>query len=281
LRSVGTVRDARKWPQRDRRKDPKKLDHINFKLLSPYTIQKMINGRALLLKLKAAAGPTSDYFIYHSVKIPNYALERGITLYQLGIDKYIGNCLIKRLENRPLGSLDELRAALRPDTPIGPGKWIDLAGMFAPEQAVLQLLNDLENDVVPSLKDLDARFASMHEHYAEYEWAWSAEVLQQHLNKTLDEITAADIIEMTNRWKKAVVDLDHLLYADARKEFAPTAQTGFGIDGDEQAKQCDFAAVRGTFEADGFVKEIEKHIATKTELGNELLRRIELLRRNH
>ena len=53
---MGTVRDARKWPQRDRRKDPHKLDHINFKLLSPYTIQKMINGRDLLTNLKAAAG---------------------------------------------------------------------------------------------------------------------------------------------------------------------------------------------------------------------------------
>ena len=38
LRSVGTVRDARKWPRRDRRKNPNKLDYLNFKLLSPYTI---------------------------------------------------------------------------------------------------------------------------------------------------------------------------------------------------------------------------------------------------
>jgi len=44
LRSVGTVRDARKWPKRDRRKDPRKLDRINFKLLSPYTVGKMVNG---------------------------------------------------------------------------------------------------------------------------------------------------------------------------------------------------------------------------------------------
>ncbi len=44
LRSVGTVRDAQKWPKRDKRKDPNKLDYINFNLLSPYTIQKMIKG---------------------------------------------------------------------------------------------------------------------------------------------------------------------------------------------------------------------------------------------
>ena len=53
LKSVGTVRDAKKWPKRDNRKDPKKLDLINFKLLSPYTIQKMLNSCKLLRNLKA------------------------------------------------------------------------------------------------------------------------------------------------------------------------------------------------------------------------------------
>ncbi|OHB66142.1 MAG: DUF4954 domain-containing protein [Planctomycetes bacterium RBG_13_60_9] len=280
LRSVGTVRDARKWPQRDRRKDPRKLDHINFKLLSPYTIQKMIAGRDLLLRLKATTGPTSDYYTYHNVKIPNHALDRGIELYQIGIDKYIGNCLIKRLENKRFQNVAELRAALKPDIDIGSAKWIDLAGLFAPEQAVQQLLSDIESGAVKSLEELDAGFASMHESYPQYEWAWAADLLQKQLGKPIGEITAADIIEVTNRWKLAVVELDNQLYADTSKEFAVTAQIGFGIDGDDGTRCSDFAAVRGTFEADGFVAQIQKHIATKTELANELLSRIEPLRTN-
>lgn len=280
LRSVGTVRDARKWPQRDRRKDPKKLDHVNFKLLSPYTIQKMINGRDLLVRLKATSGATSDYFTYHSVKIPNASLERGIVLYQTGIDKFIGNSLIKRLENRPVQNMEEVRVALRPETRVGPGKWIDLAGMFAPEEAVQQMLNDIETDAINTLEELDARFASIHETYAGYEWAWVADVLQKQLNKAIDEITAEDIIDIATRWKKAVVDLDHQLYSDARKEFAATAQIGFGLDGDEETKHGDFAAVCGTFEGNGFVAEIEKHIAAKTQLVDDLIRRIEPLRAN-
>ena len=278
LRSVGTVRDARKWPRRDRRKDPKKLDYINFKLLSPYTIQKMINGRDLLRRLKTAAGPTSDYFIYHSVKIPRHSLERGVDLYQLGIDKFIGNCLIQRLKDRQVQATHDLHAALQPETQIGVGTWIDLGGMLAPEVTIHELLDDIENGKVDSLESLDGRFASIHENYPAYEWAWTADVLQKQLNKRIEEMTADDVIDMTNRWKKAVTDLDHLLYADAKKEFATTVQTGFGVDGDEQAKHSDFAAVRGTFENDGFVAEILKHIAAKTELGDELLGRIEPLR---
>lgn len=47
LRSVGTIRDAQKWPKRDQRKDPNRLDQINYNLLSPYTIQKMMAGRQI------------------------------------------------------------------------------------------------------------------------------------------------------------------------------------------------------------------------------------------
>jgi NDP-sugar pyrophosphorylase family protein len=279
LRSVGTVRDARKWPKRDRRKDPRKLDHINFKLLSPYTIQKMINGRDLLHKLKATTGHTSDYFIYHNVKIPSHSLDRGIELYQIGIDKFLGNCLITRLAKRKFQNVGELQAVLRPETPIGPGKWIDLGGMFAPEEVVQQFLSDIESGAIHSLDEVDARFAAMHENYPRYEWSWAVEVLQKELNKTLDQITVADVVALTHRWKKAVLDLDQLLYEDTKKEFAATAQTGFGLDGDENTKHSDFAAVRGTFEADGFVGEIRKHMDAKTALANELLSRIEPLQK--
>ncbi len=279
LRSVGTVRDARKWPQRDRRKDPKKLDLINFKLLSPFTIQKMINGRDLLRKLRETSGPTSDYFAYHSVRIRKAALERGIVLYQTAIDKFLGNCLLQRLQGKEFTDMEALRLVLRPETDLGPGKWIDLAGMFAPERAVEQTLDDIENGSIDTLEALDARFASIHETYATYEWAWAVDVIQQQLGKTIDTITAEDVLDLTTRWKEAVLELDNRLYADAKKEYAATAQIGFGLDGDEETKQHDFEAVRGSFEADNFVAEIEKHIAAKTELAKDLIRRIERLRR--
>jgi hypothetical protein len=277
LRSVGTVRDARKWPKRDRRKDPNKLDHVNFNLLSPYTIQKMLNGRDLLRQLKTTAGHTSEYFIYHNVKIPRHSLDRGMELYQIGIDKYLGNCVIARLANRRFQNVEDLRAALRPESPIGPGKWIDLAGMFAPEEAVRQLLDDVESGAVASLDELAGRFAAMHENYGPYEWAWTADILQKELHKSLEQITVPDLVALTNRWQKAVLELDQLLYDDTKKEFAVTAQTGFGLDGDDETRCRDFAAVRGTFEADKVVAEIRKHMAVKTELARELLSRIQEL----
>jgi hypothetical protein len=277
LRSVGTVRDARKWPKRDRRKSPEKLDLINFKLLSPYTIQKMLNGRELLKQLKITSGETSEFYTYHNVKINKSSLERGIKLYQTGTHKFIGNCLIHRLENRNFQSIDELREALQPETDMGQGKWIDLAGLFAPEDAVQKMLSDIKNGAIQTLEQVADSFRLMYDNYPMYEWAWAANILQQIIDKKIDEILPEDIIELTTKWKDAVVDLDHRLYEDANKEFIATAQIGFGLDGDEKTKHLDFAAVRGTFEQDSFVSEIEKHISSKTELANELINRMEKL----
>ncbi|MBA7622768.1 hypothetical protein ES703_30154 [subsurface metagenome] len=278
LRSVGTVRDARKWPKRDRRKNPKKLDYINFKLLSPYTVQKMLNGRQLLTNLKASSGETSDYFTYHSVKIKSSSLDRGVKLYQIGIDKFLGNCLIKRLENKQFKNVGELRAALSPETDVGAGKWLDLAGLFAPEEAVQKMLGDIENSTVGTLEQVTEAFRAMHDNYKAYEWTWAVNVIQQRLGKTADKITADDIIELARKWKEAVVELDHRLYADAKKEFAATAQIGYGLDGDEETKHADFEQVRGRFEENSFVCEIEKHIISKTALCDELISRMEKLR---
>ncbi len=278
LRSVGTVRDARKWPRRDRRKVCAKLDHINFKLLSPYTIQKMLNGCQLLANLKATSGETSEYFIYHSVKIRNSSLDRGVKLYQIAIDKFLGNCLIKRLEGRGFSSIGDLRAALKPQTGLGPGKWVDLAGLLAPEQAVHGMLCDIEEGRIGGLEQVAEGFRLMHVKYPEYEWAWAANTLQQRWGKTIENITAEDIIELATRWKTAVVELDRMLHADAKKEFAATAQIGYGLDGEQKTRQADFEHVRGTFEENDFVLEIEKHITAKTTLADELIGRMESLR---
>ena len=275
LRSVGTLRDARKWPKRDKRKDPKKLDLINFKMLSPYTIQKMLNGCDVLRTLKTTSGEASDYFTYHSVKIKSDALDRGIRYYQIGIDKFLGNCLIHRLNGKQFTNVQQLRAALKPETDTGTGKWIDMAGLFAPENVVGKILDDIESGTLATLDQVTAAFTAAHENYPAYEWTWAANILQQRLGKTIDAITSADVIDMTGKWKSAVVELDNTLQADTKKEFTAIAQIGFGIDGNLADRAADFAGVRGTFETNSVVKEIKQHIETKTRLAEELIRRMQ------
>ena len=50
------------------------------------------------------------------------------------------------------------------------------------------------------------------------------------------------------KWQEAVVGLDKMVYADAKKEFSLSAMTGFGADGSREEMEQDFEQVRGVFE---------------------------------
>jgi hypothetical protein len=273
LRSVGTIRDARKWPQRDIRKDPLIIDQINYNLLSPYTIRKMIQGRDLLTNLRANSGAKSEYYTFDSMKITRSSLERGIELYQTGINKFLGNSLIKRLEGVKINNVEALRARLKPSSKDGNGEWIDLAGMIAPQNEIENLLDRIEAGEFKNLDEVNDRFAAIHTLYYEREWNWAAARLEEEEGKSLSVFGPEDIISIVEKWKKSVVGLDYKLYEDAMKEFTLSSRTGFGIDGDESVKKTDFEAVRGDFESNPVVASIMTHIRVKTELGDELIAR--------
>ena len=128
------------------------------------------------------------------------------------------------------------------------------------EYADIQVLND--------------RFAEIHRNYYTYEWTWAIGKIEKFLDKKIADITIADIISLVEQWKESVIALDNMLYEDAKKEFNLTTKTGFGADGDETQKQKDFDNVRGQFEQNPFVVEVQKHIIAKEALGNELIDRI-------
>jgi hypothetical protein len=274
LRSVGTIRDARKWPLRDRRKDPLKIDQVNFNLLSPYTIRKMFEGREILLKLKAESPAGASSYTYNNMQITGASLERGIELYQTGINKFLGNSLIKRLEKTEFRTNEELRKRLTPDHRQGKGEWVDLAGLIAPKREVDKLLDDIESGKVNSVGALSESFMEMHNSYYDWEWTWACERIEEEAGITVNKLTADNIISIVERWKKSVVELDNLLYEDARKEFTLSSMTGFGIDGGDEVKKLDFEQVRGEFESNSVVAAIQEHIKLKTALGDELIERM-------
>ena len=274
LKSVGTIRDAQKWPLRDRRKDPFKIDQLNFNLLSPYTIRKMFDGRNLLRKLKSESAKGTSLFTYDNMQIKGASLERGIELYQTGINKFLGNSLIKRLEKIEFRTNEEVRKRLTPDRLQGKGEWVDLAGLIAPKKEVDNLLDDIESEKVSSVGGLSMAFIEMHNSYYDWEWTWSCARIEEEAGTTVNKLTVDDVISIVERWKKSVVDLDRLLYEDARKEFTLSSMTGFGIDGGDEDKKLDFEQVRGEFESNSVVAAIQEHIKQKTALGDELIERM-------
>lgn len=274
LRSVGTIRDAQKWPKRDGRKDPDKLDFINYNLLSPYTVQKMFKGREILLNLRDVSGELSDTYSFHSTKIRNSALMKGIRFYEIAIHKFLGNSVIKRLEGINFWNDEEIRARLRPDTPIGHGEWVDISGLITPKSEVDALIADIESGKVNKLKDINAEFERMYRDYYTYEWTWAYEKLEEFYGVNPEEMTATDIIRVVEKWKESVIGLDRMIYEDAKKEFSMASMTGFGADGSRMEKEMDFEQVRGDFESNPFVMAVLRHIEVKRALGDELIERM-------
>jgi len=277
LRSVGTIRDAQKWPKRDKRTDPNKIDCINFNLLSPFTIHRMMKGLDVLLMLRKISGETSEFYSYQSAKIKPSSLKNGLKLYEIGVIKFLGNSLIKRLEATNFENDATIQARLRPDTPIGTGEWLDLAGLIAPKSEVEQLLTDIDSGRINTLDGIDRVFHNMHRNYYTYEWTWAIEKIQERFGKKINEFTARDVIRIVEMWKESVVALDRMLYDDAKKEFALSSRIGFGVDGSEYDRNLDFEQVRGEFEKNAFVREALDHIQRKTELGDELIGRMKAI----
>lgn len=281
LRSVGTIRDAQKWPKRDKRTDPNKLDCINYNLLSPYTIQKMFKGCEILDGLRHASGELSDEYSYHSAKIRNSSLVSGFKFYETGICKFLGNSVIKRLEGIQFKNDEEIRQRLKPDTEIGHGEWVDISGLIAPKSEVDKLLDNIECGKVNKLKEINDDFQRMHANYYTYEWTWAYDRMLEFYHLDPEKITAADIIHIVEKWKDAVIGLDKMVYEDAKKEFSLASMTGFGADGTKIEKEQDFEQVRGDFESNPFVIAVLDHIKAKRALGDELIERIRPLSIEH
>ncbi|MGM9736383.1 MAG: DUF4954 family protein [Candidatus Cryptobacteroides sp.] len=275
LKSVGTIRDAKKWPGRDKRKDPDKLDSINYNLLSPYTIQKMLRAVDILKDLQRVSGETSDAYTYQSGKIKRSSLVNGLRYYGMAIDKFLGNSLITRIMSSNAKTLDELRAYFVPKSEYGEGDWVDIAGMIAPKAAVTAVLDDVENGNISDVDALNSRFVQIHSSYYDYEWRWAFQVIESYYGVDLATVSADTLSSLVLRWKESVTGLDRLVYEDARKEFSLSAMTSFGADGDAAQRESDFEQVRGSvFEADPFVRSVKEHISIKSALADTALQTI-------
>ena len=254
LKSVGTIRDAKKWPSRDKRKGPDKLDCINFNLLSPYTVRKMLNAVNILKELRRVSGDTSDYYAYQSGRIKSSSLANGLKYYGYAIDKFFGNSLITRIMNAEFSTLDELRDAFVPRSEYGDGEWMDLAGMIAPCKAVDDILADVESGKTADLDVFNRRIAALHDEYYHYEWRWACKAMEEYYGLKLAESSASELSKLICRWRESVVTLDRLLYEDARKEFSLSGMPDF--------------------ESDPFVRSVKEHIEVKSSLADQVLEKL-------
>ena len=232
----------------------------------------MFKGLEVLKNLRYSSGELSDLYSYHSTKIRNSSLKNGIKYYNTAITKFLGNSIIKRLENVEKGdSVDKIREYLKPTMQIGRGPWVDISGMIAPKSEIDSLLNSIENKKLTSIDEINSTFAFLHSNYYNFEWQWAYEKLEEFFGISLSTINKEEIISIIKKWQEAVIGLDRELYEDAKKEFNLASMTGFGADGDKAEKERDFEQVRGDFDTNSFVNAVLEHIRVKQKLGDDLI----------
>ena len=107
---------------------------------------------------------------------------------------------------------------------------------------------------------MDAAFAAAHTTSDDDEWEWVRAVWQQRTGGAVEELSLAELDEIDQAHKKASSTFVKKILADAEKEFDPIARFGYGADAGDEARDSDFAAVRGTFESNSFVRQMQERL---------------------
>jgi hypothetical protein len=259
LFTVGTRRDTDKWPARDRRSDPEKLDLIHFDLLNPYIAGKIINGINILNELSEKSDKNQDFVNYKGINIRRLLLKTTRKYYEMALKLYVGQEVYKRIRVLNFNSsLADLRNILTTKGTDGTGKWLDICGLFAPSGKVYELIDAVSTRKIKSVNELNKELVSIYNNYDKYAWNWCSGLICQQTGNKPEDMPADGLIQIITDWKINALKLNNMILKDTEKEFDPGSKLGFGIDGDIETRDSDFLAVRGEYCNNKFVTGLQK-----------------------
>ncbi len=280
LLSIGTMRDAKKWPSRDKRPKTSRLDCINYNMLSPFTVGKMVCAYKTLQSLEHNLGIHDYVYVYNSLFIKATSLRKGIEIYRWGIEKYLGSKLIQRLEqkfgNAQITSETSLQEALAPDHNNGRGEWIDMSGMLAPLQGINEINADIKSGKIDSLLLVNDAIRTIHQEYYDLEWDWSYDLLCRWYGIDNEHPITADIVKVIiNNWLIAVKSIDQAFLKDAHKEYNVIARVNFGIQQEDNGTYSD--RVEQQYQENTIVQSVRDHIERKAVVSANILSQLSSL----
>ncbi|MFT3737326.1 MAG: DUF4954 family protein [Breznakibacter sp.] len=246
LRSVGTLRDANKWPNRDERKSIKS-NLIHFDLFNPYCTMLAYYGKTRLKKLEESTQNDMLNYNLGDVKIKKPALKRGIDIYEDAITLFVGSLIVDHIiSGNPL-SVNVTESQLT-------FEWVDLAGLFVNKSQLDELLEQIRNNDVVSISKLNKALLRWHLDYKTASTDWAIAYSKQLTGMDLFVATKEEIADFIDKWALTSIRFYQMLGKDAQKEFSERSKTGYGIFNEGQVRHADFSTVRGTYESNSFVQ---------------------------
>ena len=230
ITTVGLYRDIKKWPKRDKRSKQSKKSIINFDWLSPFTVGEIMQGIKILEALRQASGDNVSSYNFHEYVINASSLQKGLKYYDIALRIYMGAVLKRRLKevgSAPLSSPEGDTIVRRQgvEAPsgavggaVGIGPWTDLSGLLLPVTEEQRLIDDIKEGTIENITQVLDRFADINNHYSDYRWAWSYQMILDyyHLDE-LDETACERIREDYVRARRAWIAE---IRKDAEKEFS-------------------------------------------------------------
>ena len=209
ITTVGLYRDIKKWPKRDKRAASSRKSIINFDWLSPFTVGEIVEGKKILENLRQAGGKNVSSYNFQEYIINASSLKKGIKYYDIALRIYMGAVLKRAVKGNWLG---------KPVGETGLGQWNDLSGLLLPASEEERLLNDIKNGTIESIREVIARFNDINDHYREYQWTWTYQLILDYYG--LDELNDAAIQRIREDYVKARRAWIAEIRKDAEKEFA-------------------------------------------------------------
>jgi len=271
LATVGTVRDGAKWGSRDRRKGAVRRDILTIDVFSPYTVGLMLRGAANLKRLEAQTERSVEEVSVGGAIVRRAILRTGQKYYRTGIEVYLLEKVFERLER----GAEDPRAALAADpAALSSETWVDIGGQLMPQARLDQIEDAVESGAIAEPAALAAAFAAARDSYAADEWSWVRGAARAALGVDLDAAGRDQLAALADAYGKAKGKFLRLVLADAEREFDEVSRLGFGQDGPPEAAAADFAAVRGRYEANKFVCEVQALIAAVERRVREVKERL-------
>ena len=209
ITTVGLYRDIKKWPKRDKRAASSRKSIINFDWLSPFTVGEIVEGKKILENLRQAGGNNVSSYNFQEYIINASSLKKGIKYYDIALRIYMGAVLKRAVKEQWLG---------KPSSDFGLGQWNDLSGLLLPASEEQRLLDDIKNGTIESIREVIARFNDINDHYREYQWTWTYQLILDYYG--LDELNDAAIQRIREDYVKARRAWIAEIRKDAEKEFA-------------------------------------------------------------
>ena len=209
ITTVGLYRDIKKWPKRDKRSKLSKKSIINFDWLSPFTVGEIVEGIKILEALRDASGDNVTTYNFHEYVINASSLRKGLKYYDIALRIYMG-AVLKRAQKEGFFGM--------PKSDVGKGRWTDLSGLLMPESEERRLVDDIKNGTIDSIQQVLDRFEDINNHYRDYRWAWSYQLILDYYHlESLDEAACERIREDYVRARRAWIAE---IRKDAEKEFS-------------------------------------------------------------